>query len=611
MLSPTTSDLLSTYDCELMSPCISVVSAGERGVVARPATIKDGEGIWIRLELTHSMQSLLDSCGNGRLSWLYVAVRLDVANALSVNPRHLKLISLEERPGNKVILQLILMQPPDSTLSLAKVGEVLHEQALAQASLAQARCLEPQSGVDATPKSSPTKCLKGPPAVSLTASPSLQSLAQTVFDESEGESTCFGRVPSAVEMPSPAKRLLISTGACGQSMAQRASGVVLKNRKRVVNLLQLVEKVEVKLAPPAKLASGSLRNGVYTALVLLVLTSFTYLASAFGVLPASMPLRSSSSHASSAATLTPNARVGAFAPAPFLLARAPRAVVRTSGGMTQLRMLEPMTLATMALMGASKLTGTVTKIKEAKGNSPPPAAASSADEDRPLLQLINMAQDAPASGASRGQRKAQRRSEKHDGNVHGPQSLPVTIVSASTQTLDRLSTSTLVAAKSAACLAHRRAKVDKRRLSRTVKTIKDEPDDALTKASEYMTDKLDDELSVESMVVEDTMESVLDVLDKVGSKLAQHTTTLMHHSTHVGHSATNMLGKHVVNHADSLHSASQMLHKAQFVDVFSSAVHMTSMFSFGGITSVGMAVGMAYAMAVFDDVMGQDGNIEV
>ena len=54
-----------------------------------------------------------------------------------------------------------------------------------------------------------------------------------------------------------------------------------------------------------------------------------------------------------------------------------------------------------------------------------------------------------------------------------------------------------------------------------------------------------------------------------------------------------------------------MLHKAQFVDVFSSAVHMTSMFSFGGITSVGMAVGMAYAMAVFDDVMGQDGNIEV
>ena len=392
MLSPTTSDLLSTYDCELMSPCISVVSAGERGVVARPATIKDGEGIWIRLELTHSMQSLLDSCGNGRLSWLYVAVRLDVANALSVNPRHLKLISLEERPGNKVILQLILMQPPDSTLSLAKVGEVLHEQALAQASLAQARCLEPQSGVDATPKSSP-KFLKGPPAVSLTASPSLQSLAQTVLDESEGESTCFWRVPSAVEMPSPAKRLLISTGACGQSMAQRASGVVLKNRKRVVNMLQLVEKVEVKLAPPAKLASGSLRNGVYTALVLLVLTSFTYLASAFGVLPASMPLRSSSSHASSAATLTPNARVGAFAPAPFLLARAPRAVVRTSGGMTQLRMLEPMTLATMALMGASKLTGTVTKIKEAKGNSPPPAAASSADEDRPLLRLINMAQD--------------------------------------------------------------------------------------------------------------------------------------------------------------------------------------------------------------------------
>ena len=89
-------------------------------------------------------------------------VRLDVANALSVDPRHPRLVSLEECPGNKVILQRFLMQPPDSTLSLVKVSEVLDEQALGQASHAQARCLEPQSGVDATPKSSP-KCPKSPP----------------------------------------------------------------------------------------------------------------------------------------------------------------------------------------------------------------------------------------------------------------------------------------------------------------------------------------------------------------------------------------------------------------------------------------------------------------
>ena len=169
LLSPATSNLLETYECELMSPCISVKSA-DRGLVARPATIKDSEGIWIRLELRHTMQSLLDSCGNGRLSWLaacsgappvlvymqhwtrhasvifstsspctpapmyaqhcrfYVAVRLDIANALAVNPRHLQLISMEERADEVVVLQLLLAQPPDSALSLANVGGKLAAQ---------------------------------------------------------------------------------------------------------------------------------------------------------------------------------------------------------------------------------------------------------------------------------------------------------------------------------------------------------------------------------------------------------------------------------------------------------------------------------------------------
>ena len=415
MLSPTTARLLFSYGCELMSPCISVRSAGEREVVARPATIKDSEGIWIRLELTHSMQALLDSCGNGKLSWLYVAVRLDLANALSVNPRHLQLISMEERPKNKVVLQLILTQPPESALSLAKVGEVLHEQTLAHASNAQAWPLKSERTQGSWLKSERTQdawafaaqlqdspeCTSAPRPVSLKKSLSCESLAQTVpsMDEEVGP---FQRAPSVQDPPSPAKRNLISTGACSPSLVQRASGEVLKNRKRVVNLFQLVEKVEVHPAALIHRSSGSCRKGLYAALILLTLTSLTYFASAFGVFPSSMPLRSSPS---SSATLNRDTHFAASTPAPFLLARAPRVALRTSAGVTRLRMLEPMTLATMVLMGASKLSGSVSKMAKDTGNKdktlnsilgktlPSADATPGNEEELSLLQRLTKTQD--------------------------------------------------------------------------------------------------------------------------------------------------------------------------------------------------------------------------
>ena len=120
--------LLGSMGCELLSPCMTAKNT-DRVICARPATIENADGIWIRLELKHSMQSLLDSCGNGKLTWLKVAVRLDLANTLKVNPAHLKIISLEQRDDGLVILQVLLTQPPDSALSLANVGDKLHKQA--------------------------------------------------------------------------------------------------------------------------------------------------------------------------------------------------------------------------------------------------------------------------------------------------------------------------------------------------------------------------------------------------------------------------------------------------------------------------------------------------
>ena len=167
-VTPGTASMLQSMRCELLSPCISIKS-DTRALVARPAAIlevdnvdcseESREGIWIRLELQHSLQTLVDACGNGKISWFYVAVRLDLANALDVNPKHLQIISLEQRPdaGSVVIqvspfpfsasrerqrlasnnlltssrgcLQVYLSQSPDSALSLVNVGGMLHSQA--------------------------------------------------------------------------------------------------------------------------------------------------------------------------------------------------------------------------------------------------------------------------------------------------------------------------------------------------------------------------------------------------------------------------------------------------------------------------------------------------
>ena len=117
-VTPGTASMLQSMRCELLSPCLSIQS-DTRALVARPAAIfevddvdcseESREGIWIRLELQHSLQTLVDACGNGKISWFYVAVRLDLANALDVNPKHLQIISLEQRPdAGSVVLQVSL-----------------------------------------------------------------------------------------------------------------------------------------------------------------------------------------------------------------------------------------------------------------------------------------------------------------------------------------------------------------------------------------------------------------------------------------------------------------------------------------------------------------------
>jgi len=162
-------------------------------------------------------------------------------------------------------------------------------------------------------------------------------------------------------------------------------------------------------------------------------------------------------------------------------------------------------------------------------------------------------------------------------------------VSAAAQHVKRqMSTTTLV---DAAEHVKRRAKIHSRRLGSMAS--KTEPSEMLSKASENMVEKLDDELSAESMLIEDTMEALLDTIDKA----AAHTTTLLHHSSQVqsaAHSATTTLSQH----AHQLHSASSFLssHKTPIIEGLSTAVHAASMYPAGGIASAGFAVGLACAV---------------
>ena len=293
-LSPYTSHLLDSMACKLMSPCISVKSE-DRNLCARLATIEGDEGIWIHLRLKHSMQTLLDSCGNGKLSWLRVAIRLDLANALGVNPRHLNIISLEENPDNFTIIQMLLNQPPNSdasALSLASVGERLHRQA--HSYLRNTRSSD---------------------------------LSTSIANSMDGRILQLSRSGAELsdEAPTTQKRSL----GC-----KLASGLELKNRKQVINLLQLIESVEVTIARSVPCTSSNWPFVVKTALLLLLLASTTYLAAAFDML--STPVFRDSSASSS--------RVGFKSAAPAThISRSSQRMGSRDGYVTQLRMLDPMT----------------------------------------------------------------------------------------------------------------------------------------------------------------------------------------------------------------------------------------------------------------------------
>jgi len=385
-----------------------------------------------------------------------VAVRLDLANALGVNPRHLKLISLQqttcENDQDLVIVQVILSQPPNSALSLTNVGDALHKQATSRARRAEK--LEGQKV--RFPHDLPSSLSSASLCTSIAA-----SMAQTCHEEAHSDT--FSRALSDDSLLKATKPLLGFVGTkldaeVFRTTSRRATGASLASRKRVVNLLQLVERVEVKVAGPVTRSSRNWRTCLYMALFLTLTASCTYLASAFGTL--SVPLRSSDA-SSATRSFTPSAlttpRLGHDSLADGhrlqVASRANGMGARGgSSGLTHLRMLEPMTMATMIPMTASKLSKCIINMEP----------ESSLDEDRDTTTTLQHGSKASCVTMSRGQRKELQRALDGQNEQDTSGDSHVKPSSSSQLCLDRLSAATMASVSAAAELAKRRAKTETR-----------------------------------------------------------------------------------------------------------------------------------------------------
>ena len=360
----------------------------------------------------------------------------------------------------------------------------------------------------------------------------------------------FGR-SSSVET-SPTKRSTANEDKFGRAR-QRVWGPKLKRHESVVNFLQLVESVEVHdTAPAARSAPLSRRLWLYVAAALCFFASSAYLASAFGML--SMPLRAASHDAGASLRTVGGGTAGLPSHSSF------RGGAGARRGATQLQMLEPMTLATVVLAGASKFKGFPNR---APGRNAKSANKDSGDENEAMVR---------ETCDRKGSRAPVQSSVVQEGEtMTRRQRLQMRLRETSkTESLGFLPPL---------------LKVDQ-------DTLQDVPGTvtwARHKAPIYLSEKLEDDLSVERMALEELVESVLDSMDQLAGK----TTTLVQHAAthkHAIHSAASMTD-HAAHHAAArLHDGLTVLHHAEVVG--HSISHLGPI---GGIASAGLAVGLSVA----------------
>ena len=336
--------------------------------------------------------------------------------------------------------------------------------------------------------------------------------------------TKFGR-SSSVET-SPTKRSAANEDKFGRAR-QRVWGPKLKRHESVCNFLQLVESVEVHdTAPAARSAPLSRRLWLYVAAALCFFASSAYLASAFGML--SMPLRAASHDAGASLRTVGGGTAGLPSHSSF------RGGAGARRGATQLQMLEPMTLATVVLAGASKFKGFPNR---APGSNAKSANKDSGDKNEAMVRKTcdRKGSRAPVQSSVVQQGETMTRRQR----------LQMRRETSKTESLGFLPPL---------------LKVDQDTLQDVPGTVTS----ARHKAPIYLSEKLEDDLSVERMALEELVESVLDSMDQLAGK----TTTLVQHAAthkHAIHSAASMTD-HAAHHAATrLHDSLTVLQYAEVV----------------------------------------------
>jgi len=222
-------------------------------------------------------------------------------------------------------------------------------------------------------------------------------------------------------------------------------------------------------------------------------------------------------------------------------------------------MLEPMTLATVVLAGASKFKGFPNR---APGSNAKSANKDSGDENEAMVR---------ETCDRKGSRAPVQSSVVQQGEtMTRRQRLQMRRETSKTESLGFLPPL---------------LKVDQDTLQGVPGTVTS----ARHKAPIYLSEKLEDDLSVERVAVEELVESMLDSLDQLAGK----TTTIVQHAAthkHAIHSAASMTD-HAAHHAAArLHDGLTVLHHAEVVG------HAISHLGpIGGIASAGLAVGLSIA----------------
>ena len=278
-------------------------------------------------------------------------------------------------------------------------------------------------------------------------------------------------------------------------------------------------------APAARSAPLS-RLWLYVAAALCFFASSAYLASAFGML--SMPLRAASNDAVASLRTVGGGTAGLPSHLSF------RGRAGAQRGATQLQMLEPMTLATVFLAGASKFKG--------YANRAPGSNAKSANKDA--------GDDNEAMDRETFDRKGFRAPVQSSVVQEGE-----TLTRRQRLQMRRETSKTEPVGFLAPLL-----KVDRDTLQGVSGTVTS----ARHKAPIYLSEKLEDDLSVERVAVEEFVESTLDYVDQLGGKatnLVQHAAT----HKHALHSAVHMTDHAAHNAAARLHDGLTVMHHAEVV----------------------------------------------